>query len=417
MFANPPGIEDVFPDRAGAWGLVDSAARRVFRVNNYREIIIPVLEYTEVFSRGLGSDTDIVSKEMFTLEDRGGRNLALRPEGTASVVRAYVANGEYNRRSVAKFFYFGPMFRAERPQKGRLRQFNQFGAELFGSADPYFDCESIAMMDSITKDVGIGDYALLLNSIGCRQCRPAFMAELRAYYGRHVEELCEDCRRRLERNALRLLDCKQENCSALKKGAPRITDFLCGDCEAHHGSVKEYLRAHSIAYEDEPHLVRGLDYYTRTTFEFVASRLGGQNAFAGGGRYDGLVESFGGRPTPAVGFAAGIERMVLLLGDSARPAPLDVYMVHSGGEALAKVVRFAAVLRARGVSVDLDPQAKGFGSQFKKADREKARYAMIVGQEETAAGGCTVRNMLTGEQERVPDEKCVELLLARLVVL
>ena len=172
MFANPPGIEDVFPDRAGAWGLVDSAARRVFRVNNYREIIIPVMEYTEVFSRGLGSDTDIVSKEMFTFEDRGGRSLTLRPEGTASVVRAYVENGEYNRRSVAKFFYFGPMFRAERPQKGRLRQFNQFGAELFGSADPYFDCESIAMMDSITKDAGIGDYTLLLNSIGCRQCRP-----------------------------------------------------------------------------------------------------------------------------------------------------------------------------------------------------------------------------------------------------
>ncbi len=411
MLANPPGIEDIFPDRMDAWNFVRTAAVRAFKASNYREILIPVLEYTEVFARGLGDETDIVSKEMFTFEDRGGRSLTMRPEGTASVVRAYTANGEYNRLSIAKFFYMGPMFRAERPQKGRLRQFNQFGAELFGSADPYYDFEVIAMMDSIARAAGIEGYRLLINSIGDRECRAAYISELKRYYTEHINELCDDCRRRLEKNTLRLLDCKQEGCAGLKKGAPVISAYLCDNCRTHHTAVKEYLDINKIAYTEDPYLVRGLDYYTRTTFEFVSTRLGGQNAFAAGGRYDDLVETFGGKPTPAVGWAAGIERMLLLVDAKNVPVErLDVYIIHSGGETLGKAVRIAGELRAKGISADLDPESKSFKSQFKKADREKARFALIIAGDEAAAGTATVKNMATGEQETVPAEKCIAFL-------
>jgi histidyl-tRNA synthetase len=409
MLSNPPGIEDIYPDRVVAWNRVTGAAREVFRLGNYKEIIIPVMEYTEVFARGLGDETDIVSKEMFTFEDRGGRSLTLRPEGTASVVRAYVANGEYNRLSSAKFFYCGPMFRAERPQKGRLRQFNQFGAEFFGSSDPYYDYEVIAMMHAISHRVGIGDFTLLVNSIGCpaADCRGGYIERLRSYFIDHRDALCEDCKRRLDRNPLRILDCKQEGCSALKKGSPSIADHLCQACRDHHTRVKEHLDAASIAYTEDPFLVRGLDYYTRTTFEFVTGRLGGQNAFAAGGRYDSLVETFGGKPTPAVGFAAGIERMLLLAGETADSnSALDVYLVHAGGESLGQALTLARALRGAGISADLDPQGKSFKSQFKKADRESARFTVIIGDDEAAERSCTIKNMATGTQEKLSAGEC-----------
>ncbi len=409
MLTNPPGIEDIYPDRIDAWDRVTGAARDVFRLGNYKEIIIPVMEYTEVFARGLGDETDIVSKEMFTFEDRGGRSLTLRPEGTASVVRAYVANGEYNRLSSAKFFYCGPMFRAERPQKGRLRQFNQFGAEFFGSSDPYYDYEVIAMMHAISHRVGINDYRLLVNSIGCpgADCRGGFIEQLKRYFTDHREALCEDCKRRLDRNPLRILDCKQEGCASLKKGSPSIADHLCRACREHYTGVKEHLDAASVAYTEDPFLVRGLDYYTRTTFEFVTDRLGGQNAFAAGGRYDSLVETFGGKPTPAVGFAAGIERMLLLAGDAAVPASgLDAYLVHGGGESLRQATALAQLLRESGISADLDPQGKSFKNQFKKADRESARFTVIIGGDEAAERSCTIKDMATGSQEKLPADEC-----------
>lgn len=411
MLVNPPGIEDIFPDRIDKWNFVTGTARAAFAAHNFREIVIPVLEYTDVFARGLGTDTDIVSKEMFTFEDRGGRSLTLRPEGTASVVRAYVSNGEYNRLSSAKFFYCGPMFRAERPQKGRLRQFNQFGAEFFGSSDPYYDFESIAMMDAITKGVGIADYTLLVNSIGCPDCRAGYIKELKSYYQGLSDKLCEDCVRRLQTNPLRLLDCKQEGCVALKADTPRITEFLDEGCRTHHAAVKEYLTQNSIAFKEDPLLVRGLDYYTRTTFEFTTTRLGGQNAFAAGGRYDNLVEQFGGKPTPAVGFAAGIERILLIIEDREVPASrLDAYIVHGGGASLVRAVNLASLLRAAGISCDLEPGQKGFKAQFKKADRERAAFALIIGDEEAASGTCMAKRMDTGAQEPVPLEKCVEFL-------
>jgi len=413
MLINPPGIPDIFPDKIEAWNFVVSAARDVFKMNNYKEIIIPILEYTDVFARGLGNETDIVSKEMFTFEDRGGRSLTMRPEGTASVVRAYVGNGEYNRLSSAKFFYFGPMFRAERPQKGRLRQFNQFGAEFFGSIHPYYDFEIISVMDKITKKTGIKEYSILINSIGCPECRKEYIKELKKYYHKNSAGLCEDCQRRLENNTLRLLDCKQEGCSVLKKNAPLITSHLCDGCRSHYSKVKAYLDMHEIAYQEDPYLVRGLDYYTRTTFEFTTPLLGGQNAFAGGGRYDNLVETFGGRPTSAIGFAAGIERMLLLIeGNNIPGRRLDVYMVHSGAGALEQAIKMSAMLRSSNISVELDPEAKGFKSQFKKADREMAKFAVIIAEDEAASNTCTIKNLSTGAQEKVSSEKCIEFLYA-----
>jgi len=407
MFKKPPGIEDIFPDRIEKWNFILNTVREVFRIFNYREIIIPVMEYTEVFSRGIGDETDIVSKEMFTFEDRGGRSLALRPEGTASVVRAYIENGEYNRRSTCKFFYFGPMFRAERPQKGRLRQFNQFGAEFFGSDLPYYDYEIIAIMDMINSHLGLGNYSLLLNSIGCQQCRPRYIADLIQYYTEHRESLCQDCQRRLGKNPLRLLDCKNESCQQLKSTAPVITSYLCEKCTAHHATLQEYLGTGGIAYEEDPYLVRGLDYYTRTTFEFVSDRLGGQNAFAAGGRYDTLVETFGGRPTPAVGFAAGIERIALLMEERTESDRLDVFIVYSGTEAYQKGLELSGRLRENHISVDLDPASKSIASQLKKADRENARAALIIGDEEIRENRLTVKNMETGEQESIESEHLV----------
>jgi len=402
MIAKPPGVEDIFPDRIDRWNHIITTAKTVFDLYNYREIVIPVMEFTEVFSRGLGDETDIVSKEMFTFEDRGKRSLTLRPEGTASVVRAYVENGEYNRLSSCKFCYSGPMFRAERPQKGRLRQFNQFGAEFFGSGDPYYDFEVIAIMDTIAKKLGISGYALLVNSIGCPECRKTFIEDLTAYYQGKKEQLCDDCKRRLTKNPLRLLDCKNAGCIALKAGAPVITSYLCGGCAEHFTSVKRHLDTHDIAYTSDPLLVRGLDYYTRTTFEFVTETDSGQNAFAAGGRYDNLVSVFGGKETPAVGFAAGIERIFLLTEtNDIQQRTLDTFIIYSGDAARTEALKTAALLRSQGISSELDPESRGFKAQFKKADREKADTVIIFGDDEIAGGLATVKDMKTGEQKSI----------------
>lgn len=404
-----PGIEDIFPDRIDRWNHVVNSARKAFRRFNIREIIIPVLEFTEVFARGIGDETDIVSKEMFTFEDRGGRSLTLRPEGTAGVVRAYCENGEYNRLSIAKFFYIGPMFRAEKPQKGRLRQFNQLGAEIFGSDDPFHDAEIITLIDTIAKDTGISDYTVLINSIGCSECRPAFIEELRKYYESHQNELCEDCKRRLSKNTLRLLDCKNEGCKALREHAPKITGHLCKDCSDHYAAVKNHLKAAGIGYTEDHFLVRGLDYYCKTTFEFVTNALGGQNAFAAGGRYNKLVETFGGKPTPAVGFAAGIERILLITeAQKVAESRLDAYLVHAGEKARDKSLEILRGLRAKGLSADIDPSSTGMKSQMKKAERDRSKYAIIIGDAEIEGGFAMVKNMDTGDQKQVPFNEIAE---------
>lgn len=412
MLVKPPGFEDIFPDSINRWNFVINSARDIFKNFNYREIILPILEYTEVFSRGLGDETDIVSKEMFTLEDRGGRSLTLRPEATASVVRAYVENGEYNRLSTCKFFYSGAMFRAERPQKGRLRQFNQFGAEIFGSAAPFHDYEIISMMDAVTKRLGINNYSILLNSIGCHACRMEYIKELKTFFSGQLDKLCEDCTRRLEKNPLRILDCKKHNCIELKKDSPIISSYLCEDCKEHYSTVKEYLNMNDISFTEDPFLVRGLDYYTKTTFEFVSMSLGGQNAFAAGGRYDTLVETFGGKPTPAVGFAAGIERILLLIEEKKiSPQTIDVFIIYSGDKAFIKAVKLLNLLRSHNISADFDPNPKGFKPQFKKADRERAEYAIIIGEDEIAADSYTIKDMKSGEQSSVKAEDILNIII------
>jgi histidyl-tRNA synthetase len=402
MITKPPGVEDIFPDKGIRWNHIVKTAQNVFRNYNYREIITPIMEFTEVFSRGIGDDTDIVSKEMFTFEDRGGRSLTLRPEGTAGIVRAYVENGDYNRLALCKFFYMGPMFRAEKPQRGRLRQFNQLGAEIFGSEDPYYDYEIISLVDSIAKNTGVKNYQVLVNSIGCRECRPDYMVKLREYYEERKENLCEDCSRRLEKNPLRLLDCKKEKCSALKPSAPVISEHLCKDCADHFDSVKSYLDKDGLKYEIDRYMVRGLDYYTRTTFEFVSDSLGSQSAFAGGGRYDYLVEQFDGRPTPGVGFAAGMERIYLLIeNEDVLCDGVDAFVVHSGGETLLKGISLVNSLRSSGISADIEPAVKSFKAQFKRADRENASFALIIGEDEILEGTASVKNQISGEQVKI----------------
>lgn len=414
MITKPPGVEDIFPDRSDRWNFVKDTAVNVFRRFNYRELIVPIMEFTEVFSRGIGTDTDIVSKEMFTFEDRGGRSLTLRPEGTAGVVRAYVENGEYNRLSLCKFFYYGPMFRAEKPQKGRLRQFNQFGAEIFGSSDPYYDSEIISVVNRIATEAGVGPFSIHLNSIGCRDCRKEYISKLKDYYKSNFDKLCTDCKRRFETNPLRLLDCKNQSCAELKVDAPVIRDYLCGDCSSHYAKVKEYLDLGGIKYEEDPHMVRGLDYYTRTTFEFVSDRLGSQSAFAGGGRYDYLVEQFDGKPTPGVGFAAGMERINLLLEGAEVPGSgPECFIMHSGGASLVKGVELVNTLRAKGISADIDPEVKGFKSQMKRADREDAAYALIIGDNELASGKASLKNLSSGHQEEIEFNRIDEYIISR----
>ena len=411
----PPGVEDIFPDKIPDWNIILNTAKDVFSIFNYKEIIIPIFEYTEVFSRGLGEETDIVSKEMFSFEDRGGRSLTLRPEGTASVVRAYVENGEYNRLSSCKLFYVGPMFRAERPQKGRQKQFTQFGAEIFGSGNPFHDFEMISMMDSISMSLGITDFSILINSIGCPLCRENYVKELKTYYSGHSDRLCNDCSKRVDRNPLRLLDCKNENCKELKDKAPVISSYLCEECREHHSKLKEYLDINNIDYKEEPHLVRGLDYYTKTTFEFVSEKLGGQNAFAAGGRYDNLVETFGGKPTPAVGFAAGMERISLLIKrEEILSDELDIFLIYSGENAYKKSIQLSNLLRTNNISADIDPNSKSIKSQFKKADRENAKWTIIIGEDEIADRSCTIKNMKSGEQKKVDEAEIIDFLNSHL---
>jgi len=417
MITKPAGIEDVFPDQGVRWRYIIESAEKIFRLYNYKEIITPTMEFTEVFSRSIGDATDIVSKEMFTFEDRGGRSLTLRPEGTAGVVRAYVENGEYNRLALCKFYYSGPMFRAEKPQRGRLRQFHQLGAEVFGSNDPYYDYEIISLVDSIAKDIGIEKYNIMLNSIGCRECKPAYTDKLKIYYSERSDKLCDDCKKRLSKNPLRLLDCKNESCRELRNNAPIISEHICAECKDHFGKVRFYLDNSGIKYIIDNYLVRGLDYYTRTTYEFIAENLGSQNAFAGGGRYDYLIEHFDGKPTPGVGFAAGIERMFLLIENKEITNPgIDAYIIHTGGDTLKKTIDLAFELRKNNLSVDFDPEVKGFKAQFKKGEREHASFFIIIGEDELADKKATIKNQTTGEQLKVGFNELVAYLNSELSI-
>ncbi len=403
------GVKDILPDRVGAWQHVERTFREVFNLYGYGEIRVPIFEETALFARGLGDSSDIVEKEMYTFPDKSGNSLTLRPEGTAPVVRAFLENGLDKLQPPVKLYYLGPMFRYERPQKGRLRQFHQIGCEFFGVAGAEADAELLQMVHTAFERLGVPGLKLQINSLGDAQCRPQYREALIGYFRPRADELCENCRRRLETNPLRVLDCKAASCRELRRGAPRIDSFLCDPCGRHFESVKEYLEEWGVPYSVNPEMVRGLDYYTRTTFELTSERLGSQDAVAAGGRYDELVESFGGPPTPGLGFALGMERLVLLLppGEGEEGALPTVFVAALGETARRLALRWLVELRNRGVPAAMDYEGRSLKSQMRRADRMGARFVIMVGEAELEGGKVLLRDMATKNQEEIAIDSAV----------
>ncbi len=405
----PKGTADMLPDVARAWEHMQRTAQRLFARYGYEPIYTPTFEHTEVFTRGIGEATDIVSKEMYTFEDKGGRSITLRPEGTASVVRAALEHNLVANGQSAKLYYAGPMFRYERPQKGRMRQFWQIGAEAIGMAEPGIDAEVIVMLMRYFEELGIPrqNMRLLINTMGDAACRPAYRDKIASFIRAHSGELCEECNRRAETNPLRAFDCKNPGCKEVMAGAPLLRDELCDDCAAHYSAVKGYLDDLAIPYVEDTSLVRGLDYYTRTVFEVqVDAGLGSQNAIGGGGRYDRLMEEYGGPATPGLGFALGFERTLLALeaaGVAILGHPIaEVYVARVDDTLAGAVFAIVQELRDAGIAAETDNQARSLKSQFKQADRLGARAVVVVGPDEIAAGEVTLRDMSTKDEVRVP---------------
>lgn len=399
----PRGTNDVVPGEIELWQELEEKIREVCRAYGYQELRTPMFEHTELFQRGIGDATDIVEKEMYTFEDRGKRSLTLRPEGTAPIVRAFLENNLGSGALPVKLYYYGPMFRYERPQAGRYRQFTQFGFEVLGSSDPLLDVEAIALPLELYKSCGLSGFEVQINSIGCPNCRPSYREELVNYFEPHVDRLCKSCQSRLDKNPLRLLDCKVESCQEILEGAPQITGHLCGECREHFDQVLAYLEALGISYKLNPHLVRGFDYYTKTVFEVTSSELGSQNAIGAGGRYDGLVEELGGKPTPAVGFAVGVDRLLLALkGQGKLQAKVkgpDAYLVHFGGESKLKAAQVLQFLRGRRFWAELDHLDRSIRAQMKAANRLNSRYVLIFGEEELKNNHVLLRQMDDGSEQ------------------
>ncbi|HTN44201.1 MAG TPA: histidine--tRNA ligase [Nitrospiria bacterium] len=400
-FQSIRGFKDILPGEIEAVQRLERAARSVFESFGFSEIRIPMLEVTELFARGIGAATDIVEKEMYTFEDRDGKKITLRPEGTAPVVRAYIEHQLSQKAPVAKLYYLGPMFRHERPQAGRFRQFYQVGVEALGTDRPAMDVEVLAMLMAVLQRVGVTEVRLELNSLGDSACRPHYRKTLKAYFKTHLAELCEDCRRRYETNPMRILDCKKEGCRAVAAKAPSPLDHLCADCLAHFQQVKDGLNRLKIPFVVNERLVRGLDYYTRTAFEVTTTKLGAQNAVAAGGRYDGLVEELGGPPTPAIGFAMGVERIATLMERIATPTP-DVFFALLGEEALRQLLPAIVRLRGLGVRIEMDYSGGGLKKQMGLSDKLGARYTLIVGENELKSGKAILRNMSDKSQAELP---------------
>jgi histidyl-tRNA synthetase len=411
-FTTLKGFKDILPEESARWQEIETKARALFSAFGYREIKTPVLEKTALFSRGIGQETDIVSKEMYSFEDIKGRGLTMRPEATASVVRAYIQHRLYQNYPIQKLYAMGPMFRHERPQKGRFRQFHQIDVELFGDPGPKSDAEMIILAVYLFETVGLRDLTLHINSLGCPDCRPDFKEKLKSYLAERTSSLCTDCQKRARSNPLRVFDCKVETCSAIVQNAPAIPAFLCGNCKEHFESLKAYLDALTIPFEVNDQLVRGLDYYNRTTFEIQTEHLGAQNAVAGGGRYDGLVKTLGGPDHPAIGFAVGVERVVALLEASkpVEPRKPDLFIAALGENVSLPAFQWMTALRKQGLWVELDYGGKGLKSQMKKANRLDAQNVLIVGDDEAAAKKAILRDMNTGEQTEVDFNNLVSTL-------
>lgn len=396
------GFADHLPEEAAVFSFMGRSAQEVFPKYGYREIHVPILEYTELFQRGIGTETDVVQKEMFTFPDRKGRSLTMRPEATAGTMRSYIENSTYAKEGITKYFTFGPMFRYERPQKGRMRQFHQVNCECLGAAEPQVDAEVILMLMDYLKSLGISDVSLELNTLGCRKCRPAYRELLTAYLkSQKVEDFCEDCRRRIDTNPLRVLDCKVPACKAMTVNAPQIGDNVCPECAEHFAVVKHLLDESGLKYLLNPRLVRGLDYYCRTTFEVVSNNIGAQASIAGGGRYDGLVSDLGGPDAPGIGFACGMERLALVMPERALPRP-DFYIAALDPAALDAALLLAMQLRAAGLSGSCAFSASSIKSQMRAAAKHNPRYCLILGGNELENGSVIIKNMDTGDQREAP---------------
>jgi histidyl-tRNA synthetase len=398
----PKGTNDILPSDVESWIQLEQTVRNTFVNHGYKEIRLPIFEHTEVFSRSVGSTTDIVEKQMYSFVDQGNREITLRPEGTAQVVRSYLQHSMYKEGLPVKLFYMGPMFRYERPQSGRYRQFHQFGAEAFGSSSPMLDVEMIAIPLEIYRKLEMKSFRIDINSIGCAQCRPAYLDRLVDYYEKRQESLCPTCLDRLNRNPLRILDCKSEQCKEVSAQAPKSFENLCGECDNHFQEVKTRLETLSIDYQVNPYLVRGLDYYTRTVFEIIGLDLGAQDAMGGGGRYDRLVEECGGPPTPAVGFAQGMERVLLNLkakGQSLKSqASLDLYLAAADDVGRSHVLRLAFLLRSQGLSVEMDYLDRSLKAQMRTAEKAGAKLCIILGERELKELKVMVKEMDGGQQ-------------------
>jgi len=406
------GFRDILPEETGIWQKLEAEARKVFEAFGFQEIKTPILEKTELFSRGIGQETDIVSKEMYSFKDTRGRSMTMRPEATASVTRAYIQHRPYRKYPIQKLYSIGPMFRHERPQKGRFRQFHQINAELFGDPGSKSDADIILMAMHLFDSVGLDDLTLNLNSLGCPECRPMFKKQLKGYLADKTTSLCSDCNRRAVTNPLRVFDCKVASCKEAVKGAPAISEYLCRTCQDHFESLQGYLNGSDIRFVLNSRLVRGLDYYNRTTFEIQTEHLGAQNAVAGGGRYDGLVRLLGGPDHPATGFAVGMERVVALLMDKQTPGPKrpDLFIAALGEAADRASFKWVAALRKTGIWVELDYDSKGLKSQMKKAGRLGAKKVLIVGDDELDSGRGILRDMLTKEQVEVDLKEIIEIM-------
>lgn len=401
----PRGTEDVLPEEAVQWQVIEAVMRSEASLHGFGEVRTPVFEHTELFQRGVGDTTDIVQKEMYTFLDKGGRSVTLRPEGTAGAARAMLEHGVYNNGLPVKFYYFTSCYRYEKAQKGRLREFHQFGAEMYGSADPLADAEVILLGSSIFERFGLKDVRLEINSIGCPECRAKYLEALRTYFEDRKGELCETCLGRLERNPMRILDCKSPVCSAIAQGAPRMLDYLCDGCREHFESVKQALDAVGVAYSVNPSIVRGLDYYTRTVFEFLAPIDGKELAVCAGGRYDGLIEELGGQSMPALGFGLGMERLLLLLKQQSVELPgadpCEIFIASLGQPAKLAAFRLCDTLWKSSVQAACDVNARGLKAQMKYADKIGAKYCLVLGDDELAAGKAELKNMKTGEKKKI----------------
>ncbi len=413
-FKVPRGTRDILPDEINVWSFLEDKLHKVSQGYGYKEIRTPIFEHTEVFSRSVGEDTDIVSREMYNFKDRGGRDITLRPEGTAAVVRAYLDNRLDALPKPVKLYYYGPMFRYDRPQSGRYRQFFQFGLEYFGAEHPAADVEVIALVMDFLKEINLKNVELHINSVGCSACRQVYRAKLLDYLEPCRENLCVDCRKRFDKNPLRILDCKNNHCQDLFNEAPDINTTLCGDCFNHFQMVQELLSNLNIVFKINTRLVRGLDYYSRTAFEFVSTALGAQSSIGGGGRYDNLVEVFGGEHTPAVGLAMGMERLILSLSEQSdlvkQKFPVRIFLALDSDSRLVQALKIANNIREAGISAEVDYMGRSLKAQMKYAGKNNFSHVIILGEREQQRGKITLKEMNTGEQDELSVSETIDKL-------